>query len=37
MVIPFTRNRDIRGLTEPTLFIKRIQLYSGDKYLETRG
>jgi hypothetical protein len=37
MVIPFTRNRDVKGLTELTLFSKTIQLYSEDKYLERRG
>jgi hypothetical protein len=34
VVIPFTRRRNIKGLTEPNLFNKRIQLSSEVKYLE---
>jgi hypothetical protein len=33
VVIPFTRKRNIKGLREPTLFGKRIQLLSEVKYL----
>jgi hypothetical protein len=34
VVIPFTRKRNIKGLTKPILFNKRIQLSSEVKYLE---
>jgi hypothetical protein len=33
VIIPFTRKRDIRGLKEPTLFCKTLQLSSEVKYL----
>lgn len=33
VIIPFTRKRDIKGLKEPTLFNKIIQLSSEVKYL----
>jgi hypothetical protein len=33
IIITFTRKRDIRGLEEPTIFNKRIQLSSELKYL----
>jgi hypothetical protein len=33
VIIPFTRKRDTRGLREPTLFSKTIQLSSEVKYL----
>jgi hypothetical protein len=33
VVIPFTRKRNIKGLKEPILFSKMIQLYSEVKYL----
>jgi hypothetical protein len=33
VIMPFTRKRNIKGLTEPILFNKRIQLPSEVKYL----
>jgi hypothetical protein len=33
VIIPFTRKREIKGLKEPSLFSKRIQLSSEVKYL----
>lgn len=33
VIMPFTRKRDIKGLKEPTLFNKTIQLLSEVKYL----
>jgi hypothetical protein len=34
VIIPFTRKRELKGLKEPSLFNKRIQLSSEVKYLE---